>query len=160
MSTRRWFLGFLLGAGLVAFGATAPPAQADSCAQRIQRQEWNLQRDINRFGYGSWQVQNDRNNLDRLRYQCGYGYNNGGYNNNGGFWGPNGMLRRGDGDNDRDDRQWRNRNRDWDHDRGQNRGWDKDRGRDRGQNRGWNQDRGHDKDRGHDRDRDRDRNRH
>ncbi|MFY9583302.1 MAG: hypothetical protein WAR21_02280 [Candidatus Acidiferrales bacterium] len=116
----------LLG-GIMLSGTTA---QAANCGDRISKQEGKLRRDIERHGYNSRQAENDRRQLQSIRASCGYG---------GRGWGGWGS-RRGDGDNDRDDR-WRNRGGDRDRDdRGRN--WHRrDRDRDRDRDRNWRRDR-------------------
>src|SRR5712692_11135524 len=115
----------LLG-GILLSGTTA---QAADCRDRIRAEERELDRNISRHGYYSRQAQKDRRELQSMRASCGYG---------GGGWGGWGR-RRGDGDNDRDDRgrNWHRRDRDRDRDdRGRNwrhREWERERneGRDR-----------------------------
>ena len=99
-----------LGAAMLLGGAMLPGATAqardwnDRCGQRIRQQEWKLRRDIERHGYNSRQARHDRHELNELRQHCRNERRN---------W------RRGDGDNDRDDRgrNWHRRDRDRDRDR-------------------------------------------
>jgi len=115
---------FLTGALATAFVlAGAGVAEANNCRDRIQREEYKLQRDIRRHGLFSHQARNRRAKIQRLRRQCGpsiFGW----------------RSDRGHGRWDRDDRRWRNRDRD-------------DRRRDRDDRRWRNRDRD---DRRHDRD--------
>lgn len=99
MRLRGIFLTGALAAAFVLAGAGV--AQADNCRDRIQREEFKLQRDIRRHGLFSRQAQNRRFKIQRMRRQCGPS-----------FWGW--RDDRGHGRWDRDDRRWRNRDRDRD----------------------------------------------
>ena len=122
MTLRRVFLMGAMAAAFAFFGTGT--AQADNCRERIQREEFKLQRDIRNHGFYSRHAQRQREKIYRLRQQCGES-----------FWGNNG---RWDRDHDRDNR-WR-RDRDRDHDRDDRRSWrnrdrDRDHDRDRDRNR-------------------------
>jgi hypothetical protein len=93
---------FLTGALATAFVlAGAGVAEANNCRDRIQREEYKLQRDIRRHGLFSHQARNRRAKIQRLRRQCGPSFF---------AWGDN--RGHGHGRWDRDDRRWRNRDRD------------------------------------------------
>ena len=101
MALRTAALGvtMLLGVSLLP-GATAQARdRSDRCYERISKQEGKLRRDIERHGYNSRQARNDRHELNELRQGCRVQGRN---------W------RRGDGDNDRDDRGRQGRRRDGD----------------------------------------------
>ena len=139
MSTRGWKktlltagLGTAMALGGVLIAST--PAQArDNCSKRIQREQRDLNRAIQRYGYFSWQANEERREIRRLQSTCG------------GFFGDRDdrRWRRGDGDRDdrwrrdrnrhRDDRRWRRRDGDHDRDdrwrRDRDRNWDRDRDR-------------------------------
>ncbi len=124
-----------LGAAMLLGGAMLPGATAqardrdDRCFERIRNEERKLDRDIERHGRFSRQAEHDRRKIRELREGCRF---------QGRGWGGWGR-RRGDGDNDRDDRgrNWHRRDGDRDRDnRGRNwrhREWERERneGRDR-----------------------------
>ncbi len=86
-----------LGAALMFLGATA--ARADNwdrgCDARIRKEQRDLQRDINRYGFFSRQAQRERAELRRAQENC------------------RGSWFRRDGNRDRDDR-WRHHDLDRD----------------------------------------------
>jgi hypothetical protein len=148
MSTHGWKKALLtagLGTAMALGGvliASTPAEARDNCSKQIQKEQRELNRAIQRYGYSSRQANEERREIRRLQSTCG-----------GGFFGnrDDRRWRRGDGDNDRDDRTWRqgngNKNRD-------NRRWRQgngDRDRDdrsrRDRNRDWNHDRDKDRDR-------------
>jgi hypothetical protein len=113
MLSRIGLFGVAFGAVLL-LGIAAPPAQAQGrgCEQRLDREQWQLQRQINRYGWYSRQAQWQRERIRELRENCGSPFNPFVQN----------RRRRGDGDHDRDDRRvrryrWQYRDRDHDHDR-------------------------------------------
>ena len=70
MTLRRLLLASALGAAFLF--ASAGRAQAhDTCVDRIHKEEHKLQRDINKHGYYSRQAQHRREQISRLRSQCG-----------------------------------------------------------------------------------------
>jgi hypothetical protein len=174
MSTRGWKKALLtagLGTAMALGGvliASTPAEARDDCSNRIQREQRELNRAVQRYGYFSWQANERRREIRRLQSTCG-GF--------GGFFGnrDDRRWRRGDGDNDRDDRTWRqgngNNNRDnrrWlrgdgDNDR-DDRTWRRGDGGNHRDDHRWRHgdgdrdDRGR-RDRDHDRDKDRDRDR-
>jgi hypothetical protein len=94
MNWRRNLLRAVLGSVVVLGGMTlaSVPASADrysSCQRKIEKEERELDRQIRRHGYWSRQAQHERQELRNLRARCG------------GFY------------RDRDDRQYRDRDRDW-----------------------------------------------
>jgi len=135
--------GALLLGGITLMSTTAQARDRDRGCRDVSKEERELQRNIQRYGYYSRQAEHDRRELARMRADCWR--NN---RNNRGIW-------RGDGDNDRDDRRLRDLDDRW-HGR-DNRRWrdrdgrwhDRDNDRDR-----WRRDRDdwRHRDRDHDRD--------
>jgi hypothetical protein len=67
-------LGVALG-GLMFLGNAGTVRAADwgdRCAQRINHQQFELDRAIARHGYRSWQANHERRELNRICYECGY----------------------------------------------------------------------------------------
>ena len=108
MNWKAGLAGLSLGAAALLFGAGT--AQADNCSQRLQREEWQLHRDISRHGIFSRQARHRQERIERLRWQC--------------------SNFRGDRrfDRDRFDRDWNRRHWDRDDDRRFDRRWDRGRG--------------------------------
>jgi hypothetical protein len=147
MSTRGWKKALLtagLGTAMALGGiliASTPAEARDDCSKRIQKEQRELNRAVQRYGYSSRQANEERREIRRLQSTCG------------GFFGnrDDRRWRRGDGDNDRDDRTWRrgngNNNRDnrrWRRGNGDN---DRDDRSRRDRNQDWNHDRDKDRDR-------------
>lgn len=136
--------GAVLLGGITLVSTSAQARDRDRGCRDVSKEERELQRNIRRFGFFSPQAEHDRRELARMRADCFRG-------NNRGFW-------RGDGDNDRDDRLFRNgRHRrfgdDGDHDRDDRRGWlDRDSRWHRDRDDWRHRDRDRDRDRDHDRD--------
>ena len=109
-SWRATLLGATLGGAMLLGGALLPGGTAQAqdrhqCFERLRREEWRLERDIERHGFHSRQAQRDRRRIHELRDRC---------------WFERRHDRRWDGNRDRGDR-------------GRHRGWDRDRdGDDRG----------------------------
>ena len=68
MNWKAGLAGISLGATALLFGAGT--AQADDCFRRLQREEWQLHRDVARHGVFSRQARHRRENIERLRWQC------------------------------------------------------------------------------------------
>ena len=115
MNWKTALAGFSLGAAMLFAGAGT--ARADNCFERLQREQWQLRREISRHGFYSNQARHRRERIEQLRWQCNA------FRNNDRRW----------------DHGWRGRDRDW------NRRWDRDRDH-RWDNR-WRRDRDHDGDR-------------
>ncbi len=104
----NWKAGLAgLSFGAAVFFAGAGTAQADDCFRRLQREEWQLHRDISRHGVFSRQARHRRESLERLRWQC--------------------SNFRGDRRFDRRDRDWDRRHWDRDDDRRFHRRWNRHR---------------------------------
>lgn len=58
------FLGKVGTAGAADWG--------DRCAQRVNHEQFELDRAIARHGYRSWQADHERREMNRIRYECGY----------------------------------------------------------------------------------------
>jgi hypothetical protein len=74
MLRKSLLLGVTFG-GLMFFGNAATAGAADwgdRCAQRINHEQFELDRAIARHGYRSWQADHERRELHRIRYECGY----------------------------------------------------------------------------------------
>ena len=97
--------GAMLLGGALLPGGTAQAQDRHQCFERLRREEWRLERDIERHGFHSRQAQRDRRRIHELRDRCRFERRH---------------DRRWDGNRDRGDR-------------GRHRGWDRDRdGDDRG----------------------------
>ena len=72
MRIKAKLVAIALGAALMFLGATA--ARADNwdrgCDARIRKEQRDLQRDINRYGYYSRQAQRERAELRRAQENC------------------------------------------------------------------------------------------
>ena len=109
--------------GALGFLAATPSAQADDrrdCQRRVERAEWRLRDAIQDHGYYSHQAFDRRRDLNRERERCYDRYHS--------YWDGNRHEWRGDRDWDRDDRF---RGRDGDHDRDDRRFRDRDHDGDR-----------------------------
>ena len=126
MSTRGWKKALLtagLGTAMALGGvliASTPAEARDKCSKRIQKEQRDLNRAIQRHGYFSRQANEQRRQLRWAQQSC-RNFNN---RDNRRWWRGDGdhdrdnrRWRHGDGDHDRDDRWRRDRNRDWDRDR-------------------------------------------
>lgn len=92
MKSSKLLLALGAGAMLLGLGGTARAQRWDACSARVQKDQQDLDRAIDRYGYNSRQAQHERAELQRDAANCGYDeYGNRGYN-----------------DDDRDD--WRYRN--------------------------------------------------
>lgn len=61
----------VLTGGIVVLGGFATTARADDdCYRKIDKQEYKLQRDIDRHGFYSRQADRDRRDLAELRERC------------------------------------------------------------------------------------------
>ncbi len=106
-SWRAALLRAALGGAILLGGALLPSGTAQAqgrqqCFERLRREEWRLERDIERHGFRSRQAQRDRRRIHELRERCRFERRH---------------DRRWDGDRDWDDRGRRWRHRDWDRDR-------------------------------------------
>jgi hypothetical protein len=152
MNAKIWLAGLALSGATLLGGATAAQAQYwdRGCSARVNQDQRDLNRAINNYGYYSRQARDERNELQRARANCSYGYNGYGYNGGSQYYYQG----------DRND-QWRNRdndrNRYYYNNQGDRDNHSRDRDNDRNRNR---QDRDGDRDRNHNRDRDGDHDRH
>jgi hypothetical protein len=75
-STLRKSLLLAVALGGLMFLGNAGTVRAadwrDRCAQRINHEQFELDRAIARHGYHSWQADHERRELNRIRYECGY----------------------------------------------------------------------------------------
>ncbi|MGC1964911.1 MAG: hypothetical protein WA673_00545 [Candidatus Acidiferrales bacterium] len=72
---RKWLLLAVALGGLTFLGNAGTVRAADwsdCCAQRINHEQFELDRAVARHGYRSWQAEHERRELNRLRYECGY----------------------------------------------------------------------------------------
>jgi hypothetical protein len=71
---RTWKTAFLTAAfgGFLLFGAAgnASAHDFDKCQRRIDKEEWKLQREINRHGFYSRQAEHQRHELREARERC------------------------------------------------------------------------------------------
>lgn len=61
--------------GLIFLGNAGTVRAADwrdRCGQRINHEQYELDRAIARHGYRSWQADHERRELNRIRFECGY----------------------------------------------------------------------------------------
>jgi hypothetical protein len=76
MNIRRAVVLTVLLGGFTAMAGFAATARADDdCYRRIDKQEYKLQRDIERHGFHSRQADRDRRELAELRERCDRRYN-------------------------------------------------------------------------------------
>jgi hypothetical protein len=61
------------GAMLVGLAGTARAQRWDACSARVQNDQQDLDRAIDRFGYNSGQARHERAELQRDAANCGYG---------------------------------------------------------------------------------------
>lgn len=61
------------GAMLVGLAGTARAQRWDACSARVQKDQQDLDRAIDRFGYNSGQAQHERAEVQRDAANCGYG---------------------------------------------------------------------------------------
>ena len=121
-SWRATLLGAALGGAMLLGGALLPggTAQAQNqhqCQERLRREEWRLERDIERHGFYSRQAQRDRTRIRELRDRCRFERRHG--RRWDGDWDERGRHRGWHRDRDWDDRgrHWRHHDRDRDRDR-------------------------------------------
>ena len=62
-----------MGTMLVGLAGTARAQRWDDCSARVQKDQQDLDRAIDRFGYNSGQAQHERRELQRDAANCGYG---------------------------------------------------------------------------------------
>jgi hypothetical protein len=74
MMTKAKLLGIALGAVMIFGSASAARASGWSggCEERIEHEQHELDRAIERHGYYSRQADHERRELDRLRDECRY----------------------------------------------------------------------------------------
>ena len=102
MTLRSFFLAGAMAAAFLFAGVGTAQARGN-CRERIQREEFKLQREIRRHGFYSRQAQNRREKIYRLRQQCGSAFF--GRRDGRGRWGR---------DRDRNGRRdWRRDRDDW-----------------------------------------------
>src|SRR5690348_16099578 len=61
-----------MGAMLVGLAGTARAQRWDACSARVEKDQQDLDRAIDRFGYNSRQAQHERAELQRDAANCGY----------------------------------------------------------------------------------------
>jgi len=72
MMLRKTAVVAVLFGGLLAIGGAMTAARADDdCYRKIDKQEYKLQRDIERHGFNSRQADRDRRELAEMRERCG-----------------------------------------------------------------------------------------
>jgi hypothetical protein len=136
MNAKIWLAGLALGGAMLLGGATTAQAQYwdRGCSARVNKEQRDLNRAVYNHGAYSRQARDERNELQRARANCGYGYNNGyGYNGGGPYYNQGYRDDRWrDRDRDRDEHRYHDRDgdrhdRDHDGDRNHNRNGDHDR---------------------------------
>ena len=73
--SRKFTLAAVAFGGLLLMGLPSLARAADArptCEQRLRQEQFELDRAIARHGFYSRQAENERREISRLRYECGY----------------------------------------------------------------------------------------